>query len=153
MRCPYCHYPESRVLDSRPTDEGTAIRRRRECLSCGERFTTYEKVEEAPLYVVKKDGRRELFDPAKIRAGMAKACEKRPVPAGKLDLITRDIERRLRNEYEVEVTSQAIGELVMEELKKLDQVAFVRFASVYREFADVERFQEELEHLLKEKNR
>jgi len=153
MRCPYCHYPESRVLDSRPTDEGTSIRRRRECLSCGQRFTTYEKVEETPLYVVKKDGRRELFDPAKIRAGMAKACEKRPVPAGKLDLITRDIERRLRNEYEVEVTSQAIGELVMEELKKLDQVAFVRFASVYREFGDLERFREELEHLLKEKDR
>jgi len=151
MRCPYCHHPESRVLDSRPTEEGTAIRRRRECLSCGQRFTTYEKVEETPLYVVKKDGRRELFDPAKIRAGMAKACEKRPVPMARLELITRDIERRIRSEYEQEVTSRVIGELVMEELKKLDQVAFVRFASVYREFGDLERFREELERLLKER--
>lgn len=136
------------MLDSRPTEEGSAIRRRRECLHCTRRFTTYEKVEEIPLVVVKKDGRRVAFDRGKILAGLIKACEKRPVPVEVLERAAAEVERELRNTLEREVSSAAIGEMVMERLRHIDQVGYVRFASVYRQFADVSRFREELDRLL-----
>lgn len=148
MNCPYCHHPDSKVLDSRPTEEGHAIRRRRECLQCGRRFTTYEKVEEVPLMVVKKDGRRVAFDRGKVLAGIVKACEKRPIPLARLEEVADEIERDLRNRMEPEVPSTEIGEKVMEKLRDLDEVAYVRFASVYRQFTDINRFREELEKLL-----
>lgn len=149
MMCPYCSYPDSRVLDSRPTLEGNSIRRRRECGGCGKRFTTYEKVDELPLVVVKKDGRREAFNRQKLLAGLVKACQKRPVSSGQLETVVGLIERELRNNIETEVTSQYIGEMVMEHLRGLDEVAYVRFASVYREFRDAESFMEELKNLRK----
>lgn len=149
MMCPYCAYPDSRVLDSRPTLEGNSIRRRRECGGCGKRFTTYEKVDELPLVVVKKDGRREAFNRQKLLAGLVKACQKRPISTGQLETIVGLIERELRNNIETEVTSQYIGELVMEHLRGLDEVAYVRFASVYREFRDADSFMEELRNLRK----
>jgi transcriptional repressor NrdR len=136
------------VLDSRPTDEGTAVRRRRECVQCLKRFTTYEKIEEVPLVVVKKDGRREPFNRSKILNGLLKACEKRPVPVDVLEKATDEIERDLRNTLDREVESKVIGELVMDKLKAIDEVAYVRFASVYRQFKDINRFMEELEKLL-----
>ncbi len=148
LKCPYCSYLESRVLDSRPTDEGTAVRRRRECVQCLKRFTTYEKIEEVPLVVVKKDGRREPFNRNKILSGLLKACEKRPVPVDVLEKATDEIERDLRNTLDREVESKVIGELVMDKLKTIDEVAYVRFASVYRQFKDINRFMEELEKLL-----
>ena len=148
MKCPYCSYLESRVLDSRPTDEGTAVRRRRECVQCLKRFTTYEKIEELPLVVVKKDGRREPFNRNKILSGLLKACEKRPVPVDVLEKAADEIERDLRNTLDREVESKVIGEMVMEKLKTIDEVAYVRFASVYRQFKDINRFMEELEKLL-----
>ena len=148
MRCPYCSYPESRVLDSRPTEEGTAVRRRRECVQCLKRFTTYEKVEEVPLVVVKKDGRREPFNRNKILNGLLKAWEKRPVSVDVLEKAADEIERDLRNTLDREVDSQAIGEMVMDKLRTIDEVAYVRFASVYRQFKDINRFMEELEKLL-----
>ncbi|MGE5591493.1 MAG: transcriptional regulator NrdR [Bacillota bacterium] len=148
MNCPYCHHPDSKVLDSRPTEEGHAIRRRRECLACGRRFTTYEKVEEVPLMVVKKDGRRVAFDRSKVLAGIVKACEKRPIPLARLEELADEIERDLRNRMEPEISSTDIGEKVMEKLRDLDEVAYVRFASVYRQFTDINRFREELEKLL-----
>lgn len=148
MRCPFCHHPESKVLDSRPTDEGSAVRRRRECLQCGRRFTTYEKVEDLPLIVVKKDGRRVAFDRGKVLTGMIKACEKRPVPIDVLENAATEIERELRNADQREVESTAIGEMVMERLRQIDGVAYVRFASVYRQFTDINRFREELDRLL-----
>ncbi|MGI5838416.1 MAG: transcriptional regulator NrdR [bacterium] len=148
MRCPFCNFAESKVLDTRPTDEGNAIRRRRECIGCGRRFTTYEKIEELPLIVVKKDGRRQVFNRDKILGGLLKACEKRPVPVSKLEIITDDIEKELRNNFEREVDSQKIGELVMEKLRGIDEIAYVRFASVYRQFKDINRFMEELKKLL-----
>lgn len=153
MRCPYCGFPESRVLDSRPTEDGAVIRRRRECIECQRRFTTYEKVDEPPLVVVKKDGRRERFDPDKILGGLLKACEKRPVSSERLDELVRDIEKELRSRGEREVESRLIGEMVMERLRQLDEVAYVRFASVYRQFADLHRFAEEVQRLLKERER
>lgn len=153
MRCPFCYEQETKVLDSRPTDEGAAIRRRRECLECGRRFTTYEKVEEQPLVVVKKDGRRVAFDRGKLLGGLLKACEKRPVPVETLEKVVADIERDLRNTLEKEVPSSAIGEMVMERLHDLDEVAYVRFASVYRQFKDIQTFREELEKLLQTKRR
>ncbi len=151
MRCPYCGHAESKVMDSRPTDDGAVIRRRRECLECGQRFTTYEKVEESPLLVVKKDGRREPFERQKILVGLVKACEKRPVSMETLERVTDEIEREIRNTMKREVESRDIGELVMERLRKLDDVAYVRFASVYRQFRDLHEFKEQLENLLKER--
>ena len=153
MKCPYCSHPDTRVLDSRPTDEGTAIRRRRECLACDERFTTYERVETIPLMVVKKDGTREEFNRNKVLQGMITACEKRAVPLAVLERAVTVIEQTLRNSLEHEVSSRTIGELVMDALRRIDQVAYVRFASVYREFRDIEQFREELESLLKEQQR
>ena len=148
MKCIYCEHPESKVVDSRPTDEGTVIRRRRECLKCGKRFTTYEKVEQTPVLVIKKDGRRVMFDPEKIRTGMLKATEKRPVSIEQID---ENIEKIIYNSLEREVPSGRIGELVMDELRQLDPVAYVRFASVYRQFTDIDTFKRELEKLLEEK--
>lgn len=150
MKCPFCSYSDSRVLESRPTEEGSAIRRRRECLSCRERFTTYERVETVPLMVIKKDGTRQEFDRSKILQGVIKACEKRPVPLARLEQMVSDIEQRLRNSMEQEVSSKTIGEMVMNELKQIDQVAYVRFASVYRQFKDIQSFLEELQTLLRE---
>lgn len=151
MRCPYCAYPESKVIDSRPTDESSSIRRRRECLSCGKRFTTYEIVERVPMVVVKKDGSRQTFDRGKILGGLIKACEKRPVPTDTLERAASRIEQKLVNSMDREIPSVRIGELVMEELKDIDQVAYVRFASVYRQFKDLDSFMDELNRLLEKK--
>lgn len=152
MRCPYCEHENSKVIDSRHTEDGHAIRRRRECEGCGRRFTTYEKVEEVILMVIKKDGRRETFDRAKLLNGIIRACEKRPVPLAQMENIVNDIERGLNNMMEKEVKSQFIGELVMDRLKDVDEVAYVRFASVYRQFTDVSTFVSEIEKLLVNKN-
>ncbi len=149
MRCPFCSYRDSRVVDSRAVEEGNSIRRRRECPQCGRRFTTYEKYEETPLVVSKKDGRRELFDKKKLLAGLLKAFEKRPVAYEKVQEIADSIERELRMGGESEVESTAIGEIVMKYLEKTDQIAYVRFASVYRQFADVKNFMQELERIMK----
>ena len=147
MKCIYCGCEESRVVDSRSTEDGNAIRRRRECEGCGRRFTTYEKIDTVPLMVVKKDKRREPFDSGKLRQGIIKACEKRPVSVADIDKLTRAIEMKAYAS-EQEVTSAQIGEMVMEGLKDLDEVSYVRFASVYRQFADLQNFQEELNRLL-----
>ena len=151
MRCPYCGHLESKVVDSRPADEGASIRRRRECLSCQKRFTTYEMVESLPLVVVKKDGSRETFDKSKVLSGMIRACEKRPVPFETLEKISDEIEQEMQNSLERETSTEKIGELVMERLKTVDEVAYVRFASVYRQFKDLNTFMNELNKLLKEK--
>ena len=148
MRCPYCGRLQSRVVDSRQSEDGSSIRRRRECEGCGRRFTTYERIDMVPLIVVKKDQTRETFDVNKLRAGMVKACEKRPVSLSRIDELARDIERRLTNLPEAEVTCQKIGEMVMDGLKELDEVAYVRFASVYRQFRDIQTFRDELNKLL-----
>lgn len=148
MRCPFCENPDTRVIDSRPTEEGHAIRRRRECDNCNKRFTTYEKVEEMMFMVIKKDGSREAFDRNKVMNGIVKACEKRPVPIAAIEKIVDDIERGLNNMMEKEVASKLIGEVIMEHLKELDEVAYVRFASVYRQFKDVNTFIAEIEKLL-----
>lgn len=148
MRCPFCGHGETKVLDSRPSEEGSAIRRRRECERCGRRFTTYEKIEDMPLFVVKKDGRRETFDRQKILGGLLRACEKRPVALETLEGLVDDIERELRNSLRREVASREVGEMVMQRLAALDEVAYVRFASVYRQFKDINRFMEEVVHLL-----
>lgn len=148
MKCPYCNFEESKVVDSRATEENTSIRRRRECLSCGERFTTYERLEELPLTVKKKDGRQEFFDRNKLLTGLLKACEKRSIPRQRLEELVQDVERDLRNNMENEVKSEHIGEMVMERLKDIDEVAYVRFASVYRQFKDINIFKQELEKLL-----
>lgn len=153
MRCPFCTCGDSKVLDSRPADDGNSIRRRRECLECGKRFTTYERVEIMPLMVVKKNGHREAFNPNKLLTGLLKACEKRPIPVEKLEAVVRDIEKELVNTMEREVTSEKIGELAMEKLQALDAVAYVRFASVYREFKDIHTFMRELENLLRDNSR
>ena len=152
MRCPFCGYSESRVIDSRPTDEGNSIRRRRECLSCGSRFTTYETVESLPIIVVKKDGSRETFDRSKLLGGLVKACEKRQVPLSRLEKLVADIEQYISNSLTREVKSEYIGELAMNELKKIDEVAYVRFASAYRQFKDINTFMEELTKLLNKDN-
>lgn len=149
MRCPYCENIDTKVVDSRPTDEGRAIRRRRLCEACGKRFTTYEKLEENIIMVIKKNGQRESFDRNKILNGIVKACEKRPVSMATMEGIVENIERGLNNMMEKEVESTFIGELIMDELKKVDDVAYVRFASVYREFKDADTFIKELEKLLK----
>lgn len=151
MKCRYCLCTESRVVDSRPTEDGTSIRRRRECVSCGRRFTTYEKIEEIPIMVIKKDGRRQSFDSGKILAGVRKACEKRPVSAADMDKLVEEVVREVFNTLEQEVTSEYIGECVMKRLKELDEVAYVRFASVYRQFKDISTFMDELKLLLEEK--
>ena len=151
MRCPYCGYSESKVIDSRPADEGASIRRRRECLSCSKRFTTYETVESLPMVVVKKDGSRQSFDRRKVLGGMIRACEKRPVPLAELEKIAEEIEQDLQNSMEREISTETIGERVMERLRAVDQVAYVRFASVYRQFKDIDTFMAELNKLLAEK--
>ncbi len=148
MKCPYCGFPESKVIDSRPVSEGSSIRRRRECLSCGKRFTTYETVESVPMVVVKRDGSRQAFDRNKILNGLLRACEKRPVSLETLEKVVTDIEQNLLNSMDREIPSERVGELVMEELKHVDQVAYVRFASVYRQFKDIDSFMEELNKLL-----
>ena len=151
MRCPYCGYKESKVVDSRPAEEGSSIRRRRECLQCEKRFTTYETVESLPMVVIKKDGSRQSFDRRKVLGGMIRACEKRPVPLAELERISAEIEQDLQNSMEREINSALIGEKVMERLRNVDQVAYVRFASVYRQFKDIDTFMEELTKLLAEK--
>ena len=148
MKCPYCGYSESKVIDSRPADENSSIRRRRECLACGKRFTTYETVESLPMVVVKKDGSRQSFDRRKVLGGMIRACEKRPVPLAELEKIAEEIEQDLQNSMEREVSTETIGEKVMERLRNVDQVAYVRFASVYRQFKDIDTFMTELNKLL-----
>lgn len=150
MKCPYCEFMESKVVDSRPTDEGQAIRRRRECIDCGKRFTTYEKIEEIPIMVVKKDGNRQSYDRNKLLNGIIKSCEKRPVSMNMIENIVGKIEKNLSNSLEKEVTSVEIGEMVMNELKDIDEVAYVRFASVYRQFKDLNSFMEELKSILNE---
>ena len=151
MRCPYCTHPESKVVDSRPADEGTSIRRRRECLECHKRFTTYETVESLPLVVIKKDASRQTFDKTKLLNGMLRACEKRPVSLAELDRIANEIEQSLQNEMDREIPTARIGELVMDRLRGVDEVAYVRFASVYRQFKDINTFMAELTKLLEEK--
>lgn len=151
MRCPYCSHPESKVIDSRPAEEGASIRRRRECLACRKRFTTYETMECLPLVVVKKDGSRQSFDRNKVMAGLIRACEKRPVPYSTLESMVSEIEQALQNKMEREISSAEIGELVMERLKKIDDVSYVRFASVYRQFKDINTFIEELSKLLEDR--
>ncbi|MBQ2678486.1 MAG: transcriptional repressor NrdR [Firmicutes bacterium] len=151
MKCPFCENPDTKVIDSRQTDDGHAIRRRRECENCKKRFTTYEKVEEMILMVIKKDESREAFDRNKIFRGIRKACEKRPVPVAKIEEVVDEIERGLNNMMEKEVESAFIGELIMEKLRDLDEVAYVRFASVYRQFTDINTFVSEIEKLLTSK--
>lgn len=151
MKCPFCGYEESKVIDSRPTDEGEKIRRRRECIACNKRFTTYEIIESVPIVVVKKDKSRQAFDRVKLFNGMLRACEKRPVSIEQIDRIVSDIEAELQNSLDREVTSIHIGELAMDKLKALDEVAYVRFASVYRQFKDINTFMDELAKLLGEK--
>jgi len=151
MKCPYCGFGESKVIDSRPAEEGASIRRRRECLSCSKRFTTYETVESLPMVVVKKDGSRQSFDRRKVLGGMIRACEKRPVPLADLEKIAEEIEQDLQNSMEREIKTNMIGERVMDRLRSVDQVAYVRFASVYRQFKDIDTFMTELTKLLAEK--
>jgi len=150
MNCPFCSHEESKVVDSRPTDEGQAIRRRRECSNCKKRFTTYEKIEELPLIVVKKGGTRESYNRSKVMNGIIRSCEKRPVSLQDIEEMVDEIEKTLYNSMEKEISTKFIGELVMDKLKKTDEVAYVRFASVYREFKDISTFMVELNKLLKD---
>lgn len=152
MRCPYCKEEDSRVIDSRAADDGNTIRRRRECTSCGRRFTTYETVEKIPLMVIKNDGRRVVFDRNKLLNGLIRSCDKRDIPTERIVALADEIEKELRNTMDREIYTRDIGELVMEKLKNFDEVAYIRFASVYRKFADISGFREELEALLREKN-
>ncbi len=149
MRCLFCGHLESKVIDSRSTEEGTTIRRRRECLECGKRFTTYEKIETIPMIVIKKDGLRETWDREKVLNGILRACEKRPVTLADIEKLIDDIESKLYNMLEREVTSERIGEMVMERLQELDDIAYVRFASVYRQFKDINSFMDELAKIIK----
>ncbi|MBE6769427.1 MAG: transcriptional regulator NrdR [Ruminococcaceae bacterium] len=149
MKCPYCGFEESKVIDSRPTDEGEKIRRRRECLNCTKRFTTYEQIESLPIMVIKKDKTRETFNRDKLLTGMLRACEKRPVSIDQMESMIDEIETTIQNTLDREVTSEKIGELVMDKLKAVDEVAYVRFASVYRQFKDINTFMSELNKLLK----
>ena len=148
MKCPFCLHDEDKVIDSRSSNEGKSVRRRRECTKCKKRFTTYEYVEEVPLMVIKKDGRRESFDRNKIISGILKACEKRPVSMEKVEAVVDRVEKELQKSFDKEVKAQVVGELVMEYLHKLDEVAYVRFASVYRQFKDINHFMKELKDLL-----
>ena len=152
MRCPFCKEEDSRVVDSRAADDGNPSRRRRECTSCGKRFTTYETVEKIPLMVIKNDGRRVVFDRNKLLNGLIRSCDKRDIPTERIVALADEIEKELRNTMDREVYTRDIGELVMEKLKNFDEVAYIRFASVYRKFADISGFREELEALLREKN-
>lgn len=147
MKCMYCGNLDSKVIDSRQSDDGTAIRRRRECTKCGRRYTTYETVETTPILVVKNNGNRQAFDPNKLKNGIIKSCEKRPVPMWKIDALVEDIQKKIYNTLEQEVTSKQLGEMVMQGLKDIDEVAYVRFASVYRQFKDISNFMKELERL------
>lgn len=151
MKCPYCGYRESKVVDSRPADEGNSIRRRRECLACEKRFTTYETMESLPMVVIKKDGSRQSFDRNKVLGSMLRACEKRTVPLARLEQMTDEIEQNLQNSLEREITTDMVGEQVMEKLRGVDEVAYVRFASVYRQFKDINTFMTELNKLLADK--
>ncbi|ACM60608.1 transcriptional repressor NrdR [Caldicellulosiruptor bescii] len=151
MRCPFCGYEDSKVVDTRPTNEGKTIKRRRECLKCQKRFTTYEKIEKQPILVIKKDNRREEFDRNKILNGIIKACQKRPVSIEQMNKIVDEIENEIYNSMREEISSREIGEMVMEKLKKIDEISYVRFASVYRQFKDINTFIEELQKLLTEK--
>ena len=150
MKCPYCGFQESKVVDSRPADDGS-IRRRRECLQCERRFTTYETVESRPMVVIKKDGSRQSFDRSKVLRGIQRSCEKRPVPVAEMERMTTEIEQELQNNLEREISTELVGEMVMDKLKKADEVAYVRFASVYRQFKDINTFMSELNKLLNEK--
>ncbi len=150
MKCQYCNCQESKVIDSRPTEEGSSIRRRRECMNCGRRFTTYEKIELMPLLVVKRDNRREPFDASKIKSGVIHACEKLPVSMQQIDAIVSRIEQAAYNTMEGEISTQRIGDMVMSELKQLNEVAYVRFAAVYRKFTDLGSFMDELQQLIAE---
>ncbi|MCI6226106.1 MAG: transcriptional regulator NrdR [Clostridiales bacterium] len=150
MKCPYCGFSESKVVDSRPADEGS-IRRRRECLQCERRFTTYETVESLPMVVIKKDGSRQTFDRSKVLRGIQRSCEKRPVPVADMERMALEIEQELQNKLEREISTELVGEMVMDKLKKADEVAYVRFASVYRQFKDINTFMSELNKLLNEK--
>ena len=150
MKCPYCGFSESKVVDSRPADEGS-IRRRRECLQCERRFTTYETVESLPMVVIKKDGSRQTFDRSKVLRGIQRSCEKRPVPVADMERMALEIEQELQNKLEREISTELVGEMVMDKLKKADEVAYVRFASVYRQFKDINTFTSELNKLLNEK--
>ena len=151
MKCPFCFYEESKVIDSRPTDEGERIRRRRECLKCGKRFTTYEIIETVPVIVIKRDKSRQVFDRGKILGGLLRACEKRPVSIETLERIVDEMEFILQNSPDREVPSERIGELALEKLKDIDEVAYVRFASVYRQFQDIQTFMDELKSMMKTK--
>ena len=151
MKCPYCGYKESKVVDSRPAEEGSSIRRRRECLSCEKRFTTYETVESLPMVVIKKDGSRQSFDKSKLINGMVRACDKRKVPLPVLEKIADEIEQELQSALEREITTEQVGEMVMKRLKDVDEVAYVRFASVYRQFKDIDTFMQELTKLLNDR--
>lgn len=151
MKCPFCDYYESKVIDSRPTDEGQAIRRRRECTKCSKRFTTYEKIEDIPLVVIKKDGNRQSYNRNKLLNGIIRACEKRPVSIKVIEDMVDEIEKSLFNSMEREITTDLIGEMVMNRLKNIDEVAYVRFASVYRQFKDLNTFMDELKKILDEK--
>lgn len=150
MRCPFCGYEESKVIDSRSTDEGEAIRRRRECIKCEKRFTSYEKIETIPISVIKKDKSREVFDREKILSGLMKACEKRPISLEQMENLVDEIENFIYNSFQKEITTEKIGEMIMERLRKIDEVAYVRFASVYRQFKDINTFMDELNKILKE---
>ena len=149
MKCPYCENTESKVIDSRPVDEGNSIRRRRECLSCTRRFTTYEQIESVPLVVIKKDGKRQVYNRQKIFSGILRACEKTTVTVAQIENVVQDIEAELFNSMDSEINASYIGDLVMDRLKKLDPIAYVRFASVYREFKDVSTFMKEINDLIK----
>ena len=151
MKCPFCGYIDSKVIDSRPAEDGATIRRRRECLDCQKRFTTYEIVERTPLVVIKRDGSRQAFDRSKIVNGVVRACEKRPVSLSQIEAVADEVEQELRGRLESETKSERIGEMVMARLKNLDEVAYVRFASVYRSFKDIQTFMEELSKILSEK--
>ena len=151
MKCPYCAHLESKVVDSRPAEEGSSIRRRRECLACHKRFTTYETVESLPMVVIKKDGSRQTFDRSKVLRGIQRSCEKRPVPVADMERMALEIEQELQNKLEREISTELVGEMVMDKLKKADEVAYVRFASVYRQFKDINTFMSELNKLLNEK--
>ena len=152
MKCPFCLHDEDKVIDSRSSNEGKSVRRRRECSKCKKRFTTYEYVEEVPLMVIKRDGRRESFDRNKIISGILKACEKRPVSVEKVEALVERVEKELQKSFDKEVKAQVVGELVMDHLHKLDEVAYVRFASVYRQFKDINQFMKELKDLLSKRN-
>ncbi|MCH5199284.1 MAG: transcriptional regulator NrdR [Oscillospiraceae bacterium] len=151
MKCPYCFYPESKVIDSRPAEDGQKIRRRRECIKCAKRFTTYESIESQPLIIIKRDKSRQVFDRNKLLSGMLRACEKRPVSLQTLENAIDEIESQLQNSFDKEVTSVQIGEMALQKIKNIDEIAYVRFASVYRDFNDIESFMDELHGLMKNK--